>query len=127
VQGCWLQNAGSTHLHAHFVTNPAAVARLVGGLYVYPYSFTVHGPEEFDKPEALSLGDKIDDAAFVTGVSRFGISQLPCWCSHTSWAKIRVVRCGVDKAFLEDQVLANSQEPLPVPAPSNDPRLVCVG
>jgi glycosyltransferase involved in cell wall biosynthesis len=125
--GRWLQDAGVTHLHAHFGTNPAAVARLVSVLYLYPYSFTVHGPEEFDKPGALSLGAKIDDAAFVTGVSHFGTSQLRRWCSHTSWTKIHVVRCGVDQAFFEGQVPANGQEQSPVPAPSGEPRLVCVG
>jgi colanic acid/amylovoran biosynthesis glycosyltransferase len=41
---------GVGHLHAHFGTNSAAVAmftRMLGGP---PYSFTVHGPEEFDHP-----------------------------------------------------------------------------
>jgi colanic acid/amylovoran biosynthesis glycosyltransferase len=125
--GGWLQEAGATHLHAHFGTNATAVARLVGVLYVYPYSFTVHGPEEFDKPEALSLRGKVDDAAFVAAVSSFGTSQLRRWCSHTSWTKIHVVRCGVDQAFLADHVLTNSRGQLPVPKPSGDPRLVCVG
>ena len=125
--GRWLQDAGVTHLHAHFGTNPTAVARLVSVLYMYPYSFTVHGPEEFDKPGALSLGAKIDDAAFVAGVSHFGTSQLRRWCSYTSWSKIHVVRCGVDQAFFEGQVPANGQEQSPVPAPSSEPRLVCVG
>jgi len=125
--GRWLQDAGVTHLHAHFGTNPAAVARLVSVLYMYTFSFTVHGPEEFDKPGALSLGDKIDDAAFVVGVSSFGTSQLRRWCSHTSWTKLHVVRCGVNQAFFEDQELANGQEQLPAPAPSDIPRLVCVG
>jgi hypothetical protein len=69
-----LQDSGATHLHAHFGTNPATVARLVGVLYVYPYSFTVHSLGEFDKPGALLLGDKIDDAAFVVGGSSFGTS-----------------------------------------------------
>ena len=125
--GRWLQDAGVTHLHAHFGTNAAAVARLVSVLYVYPYSFTVHGPEEFDKPGALSLGAKIDDATFVVGVSHFGTSQLRRWCSHTSWTKIHVVRCGVDQAFFEDKVPENDQEQFPVPASSGGPRLVCVG
>jgi colanic acid/amylovoran biosynthesis glycosyltransferase len=79
-----LQHSGATHLHAHFGTNPAAVARLVGVLYVYPYSFTVHRLEEFDKPGALLLGDKIDDATFVVGGSSSGTSYLRRWCSHTS-------------------------------------------
>jgi glycosyltransferase involved in cell wall biosynthesis len=125
--GRWLQEAGATHLHAHFGTNPAAIARLVSVLYGFSYSFTVHGPEEFDKPEALSLGDKINDARFVVGVSSFGTSQLRRWCSHTSWTKIHIVRCGVDQAFLTDSAQASRQEHSSVSNPSGDPRLVCVG
>ena len=59
----WLRQCGSQHLHAHFGTNPAAVAllaRLLGGP---TYSFTVHGPEEFDRPDSLSLRYKIEGAA----------------------------------------------------------------
>src|SRR5262249_6760839 len=45
----WLAEAGVTHLHVHFATNPAAVAlfcRLLGGP---TYSITIHGPEEWDR------------------------------------------------------------------------------
>src|SRR5262249_25594545 len=48
----WLAAAGAEHLHVHFATNPAAVGlfcRLLGGP---AYSITVHGPEEWDRPEA---------------------------------------------------------------------------
>src|SRR5262249_55469735 len=68
----WIRRDSAGHLHAHFGTNPATVAllcRLLGGP---PYSFTVHGPEEFDRPEALGLGDKIRHAEFVVAVSDFG-------------------------------------------------------
>src|SRR5215212_9061354 len=41
----WLRECGATNLHAHFGTNPAAVARLTRLLGGPPYSFTVHGPE----------------------------------------------------------------------------------
>jgi glycosyltransferase involved in cell wall biosynthesis len=113
----WLRECGATHLHAHFGTNPAAVAllsRLLGGP---PYSFTVHGPEEFDRPDALSLGTKVAGAAFVVAISSFGRSQLYRWARPTDWGKVRVVRCGVDAAFLD-------AGPAPVPAAA---RLVCVG
>ena len=50
----------STHLHAHFGTNAAEVAMLARVLGGPPYSFTVHGPEEFDAPESLHLRDKIE-------------------------------------------------------------------
>jgi hypothetical protein len=98
------QDAGVTHLHAHFGTNPTAVVRLMGVLYVYPTAFfTLHGPEEFCRSEALSLGDKIDDAAFVTGISRFGTSQLRRWCSHTSWPKIHVFGAALIKRFSQTE------------------------
>ena len=42
--------AGVTHVHAHFGTNAAAVAMLTRALGGPGYSFTVHGPEEFDAP-----------------------------------------------------------------------------
>ena len=45
----WLQAAGVQHLHAHFGTNSAEVAMLVHVLGGPRWSFTVHGPEEFDK------------------------------------------------------------------------------
>jgi colanic acid/amylovoran biosynthesis glycosyltransferase len=112
-----LRRSGAAHLHAHFGTNSAAVAlltRLLGGP---PYSFTVHGPEEFDRPDSLSLTEKIENAAFVVAVSSFGRSQLFRWCAAEHWPRIHVVRCGVDAAFL-------SSGPQPVPDTS---RLVCVG
>jgi glycosyltransferase involved in cell wall biosynthesis len=112
-----LRRAGAAHLHAHFGTNSAAVAlltRLLGGP---PYSFTVHGPEEFDRPDSLSLTDKIENAAFVVAVSSFGRSQLFRWCAAGHWPRVHVVRCGVDAAFL-------SGGPQSVPDTN---RLVCVG
>jgi glycosyltransferase involved in cell wall biosynthesis len=112
-----LRACGAGHLHAHFGTNPAAVALLTRTLGGPPYSFTVHGPEEFDRPEALALGEKIEEAAFVVAISDFGRSQLFRWCSHGHWPRIHVVRCGVDAAFLGDG---------PQPVPDNN-RLVCVG
>jgi colanic acid/amylovoran biosynthesis glycosyltransferase len=112
----WLRQAGAVHLHAHFGTNPAAVAALCRVLGGPPYSFTVHGPEEFDKPEALKLGEKIRGAAFVVAISSFGRSQLYRWSRHADWAKLEVVRCGVDESLLRASTT-------PVPAA---PRLVCV-
>jgi glycosyltransferase involved in cell wall biosynthesis len=112
-----LRRCGAAHLHAHFGTNSAAVAlltRLLGGP---PYSFTVHGPEEFDRPDSLSLTEKIENAAFVVAVSSFGRSQLFRWCAAAHWPRVHVVRCGVDAAFL-------SGGPQPVPDTN---RLVCVG
>ncbi|MDO6415925.1 glycosyltransferase family 4 protein [Sphingomonas sp. BIUV-7] len=101
VEACWLARRldGVTRLHAHFGTNPAAVARLVYLLSGIPYSFTVHGPEEFDAPGAIDLPAKIGDAAQVMAISDFGRSQLMRWTKPDQWEKLKVVRCGIDEAF----------------------------
>jgi glycosyltransferase involved in cell wall biosynthesis len=97
-------------------TNPATVAllcRLLGGP---PYSFTVHGPEEFDKPESLGMAEKIRGAAFVVAVSSFGRSQLWRWARHEDWEKVKVVRCGLGADLI-------GAAPTPVTAA---PRLLCI-
>ena len=113
----WLAECEATHLHAHFGTNSAAVAMLCRVLGGPPYSVTIHGPEEFDSPLALSLREKVRHAAFVAAVSEFGRSQLYRWSDYADWGKIQIVRCGVDERFLD-------AEPVPIP---DAPRLVCVG
>ena len=114
----WLKVAGGVeHLHAHFGTNSAAVALFARRLGGPRYSFTVHGPEEFDHPVELSLREKIAHAAAVVAVSSFGRSQLQRWIPHTEWPKVHVVRCGVDSAFL-------AAGPQPI---ADNRRLVCVG
>ena len=109
--------AWAEHLHAHFGTNPAAVALLVRALGGPPYSFTVHGPDEFDAPVALSLQAKIDAAAFVAAISHYGRSQLMRWSAPEHWGKIKLIRCGVDADFLGARVGA---------APAESTEFVCV-
>ena len=105
AEAAWLCRAwrreGVTHVHAHFGTNPAAVARLARAWGGPRYSFTVHGPDEFDTPLSGDLHGKIADAAFVAGISSYGRSQLMRWSTPEDWAKIAVVRCGVDASFLD--------------------------
>jgi colanic acid/amylovoran biosynthesis glycosyltransferase len=97
----WLEKDRIDHVHAHFGTNSAAVAMLVEALGGPGYSFHVHGPEEFDKPDAIALSEKIARARFVCGISSFGRSQLYRRTKFKDWSKIHVVRCGVEPVFLE--------------------------
>lgn len=106
------------HIHAHFGTNPAAVALLMRQWGGPSYSFTVHGPEEFDSPVALSLGDKVAEAAFAVAIASHGRSQLFRWTAYEHWGKIHVVHCGI--------VPANFPEPVPLP-PMESLRLVNIG
>jgi colanic acid/amylovoran biosynthesis glycosyltransferase len=98
------------HVHAHFGTNPAAIAAIVRAWGGPPYSFTVHGPDEFDAPIALSLRDKIQAASFVAAISSYGRSQLMRWSDAEHWGKIKVIRCGLDREFLETPVIAVPQD-----------------
>lgn len=113
----WLEASGAQHVHAHFGTNSTEVVMLVNALGGPTYSFTVHGPEEFDKPEFIHLAEKIRRAAFVVAVSSYGRSQLYRWVAHAHWHKIKVVHCGLEQAF-------HRVPTVPVSAAS---RLVCFG
>jgi colanic acid/amylovoran biosynthesis glycosyltransferase len=114
----WLEKSGVRHVHAHFGTNSAEVAMLAHALGGASYSFTAHGPEEFDKPEALGLAKKISLASFVVAISSFGRSQLCRWVPGTQWAKVEVVHCGLEAGFFAraDEMRAGAAA-----------RLVCVG
>lgn len=104
VEACLLvrraQAAGVTHIHAHFGTNPATVARLARLLGGPTYSFTAHGPDEFDQPLLHDLHGKVADAAFAVAISHYGRSQLMRWSDPAQWSRIHTVRCGLDDQFL---------------------------
>jgi glycosyltransferase involved in cell wall biosynthesis len=113
----WLRDAGIGHVHAHFGTNSAEVAMLAALLAPASYSFTVHGPDEFDRPAAIGLAEKIRRAAFVVGISAFTRSQLYRWVERVHWDRIHVVHCGLDRAFHDGSA----------PPAAHSARLVCVG
>jgi glycosyltransferase involved in cell wall biosynthesis len=106
---------GLTHIHAHFGTNSTTVAMLAHALGGPTYSFTTHGPEEFDAPHALALDLKLQNATFAVAISSFGRSQLCRWTPPANWPKIHVVHCGIEPALF-------AASPLP---PSPD--LVAIG
>jgi colanic acid/amylovoran biosynthesis glycosyltransferase len=113
----WARRSRVEHVHAHFGTNSATVAMLLHALGGPRWSFTVHGPEEFDLAPSLGLREKIARAEFVVAISNFGRSQLFRLTAHAQWSKIKVVRCGVDGEFLA---------PPPAPLPPTR-RLVSIG
>ncbi|UPK02359.1 glycosyltransferase [Bradyrhizobium sp. 170] len=114
----WLRSEKAQHMHVHFGTNSAEVAMLVGELGGPPWSFTAHGPEEFDKPKFISLPEKIRRARFVVAVSSFGRSQLFRNVPHSYWPKIKVIHCGLEPAFYQTDAAT---------AAGDERRLVCVG
>jgi colanic acid/amylovoran biosynthesis glycosyltransferase len=105
VEAClvqtWLIEGHIEHLHAHFGTNSAEVAMLTHALGGPQWSFTVHGPEEFDKPQFIGLPEKIRRCSHVIAISSFGRSQLFRLVEPRLWPKIRVVHCGLESAFYQ--------------------------
>lgn len=117
ILAAWLRDERVQHLHVHFGTNSATVAMLAGRISGIPWSFTVHGPEEFDRPFGIALAEKLRAAGFAVAISSFGRSQLLRWLDGRQWNKVKVVHCGIDKAFAD-----GTNEPLP-----QAPRLLCIG
>jgi glycosyltransferase involved in cell wall biosynthesis len=113
----WLRADGVQHVHAHFGTNSAEVVMLARALGGPAYSFTVHGPDEWDMPEQLKLRDKVRDAKFVVGISSFTRAQLCRWVRAEDQGKIHIVHCGLEASFHHGAA---------VPAPDNR-TLVCIG
>jgi glycosyltransferase involved in cell wall biosynthesis len=113
----WLCSCQATHLHVHFGTNSATVAMLCHAIGGPEYSFTVHGPEEFDRASNIALTEKINRAKFVIAICSFGVSQLYRWCDYQQWQKIHLVRCGVDDDYLDQ----------PYTSIRDANNLVCVG
>jgi colanic acid/amylovoran biosynthesis glycosyltransferase len=113
----WLEEEKIEHVHAHFGGNSTTVAMLIRLLGGPTYSFTVHGPEEFDKPEFIHLGLKVQHAAFVVAITSYCRSQIFRWIPYSHWHKVKIVHCGIDENFYSnapDTVVTES-------------RLVCVG
>jgi colanic acid/amylovoran biosynthesis glycosyltransferase len=108
---------GLRHIHAHFGTNSATVAMLAQALDGPSYSFTTHGPEEFDAPRALALDLKLQRAAFAVAISSFGKSQLSRWIEPALWPRLEVVHCGIEPAKF----------PALKPMPPGPTRLVAIG
>lgn len=87
---------GLAHIHAHFSTNTAAVALLCHRLGGPGYSFTAHGPDEFDDPKASSLALKLSEARFAVAITQFARTRLALAGGPGVWTKLHVVHCGVD-------------------------------
>ena len=99
------------HIHAHFGTNSAAVAMLCHLLGGPSYSFTVHGPEEFDRQVGLSLTEKMQHAAFTAAISSFGRSQLLRLAPADRRGDIHVVHCGLQESFFAGEVSRIADRP----------------
>jgi glycosyltransferase involved in cell wall biosynthesis len=87
---------GVEHLHAHFATSPASVARLAARFAGIPYSFTAHAKDIFHEDvRPADLVRKISDAESVVTVSDFNVNFLRLSFGSAA-AKVRRIYNGLD-------------------------------
>jgi glycosyltransferase involved in cell wall biosynthesis len=89
------------HIHVHFGTNPTTVARLIHCLGGPGFSFTVHGPAEFDNPAGQDLQGKIAASTCTVAITDYCSAQLRRWSKINDWDKIKVVHCSVGDDFFD--------------------------
>ena len=86
---------GVAHVHTHFATNATSIALLSHMLGGPAYSFTVHGPDEFENTDRLSFDLKMRHAKFIAAISSFARVQLVRASNFGHWPKIEIVHCGL--------------------------------
>jgi colanic acid/amylovoran biosynthesis glycosyltransferase len=94
----WIHRRRIKHVHVHFANAATAIAMLCAefGAQGTTWSFTMHGPTEFDNVDAFLLAEKVSRARFVVCISDYARSQLMKLTAPDQWQKLVVVRCGVD-------------------------------
>ncbi|WP_227270465.1 glycosyltransferase family 4 protein [Roseobacter weihaiensis] len=85
---------GIIHLHAHFGTAAATVARIAGAVAGIAYSFTAHAKDIYhDYASPIRMDLKLRDASTVVTVSDYNLDHL---CATYGAANVRRVYNGID-------------------------------
>jgi colanic acid/amylovoran biosynthesis glycosyltransferase len=116
VLGRRMRELGITHVHANF---SATVALIAAKVFPIEWSFTVHGFGELHDPSATHLKERIESAAFVRCISRFGRGQLMLSCDRSEWSKLLYSPLGIDPAEFGPSADIRNQ--------ATRVRLLCVG
>ncbi|AKT52366.1 glycosyltransferase [Arsenicicoccus sp. oral taxon 190] len=96
-----MRRRGLRHVHVHFANAAADVARLTVALARdlgedWSWSFSMHGPTEFESVERFDLPAKVRSADGVACISDFCRSQLMRMVDPAVWPRLDVVRMTVD-------------------------------
>jgi len=119
ILGDWMRTRGHRHLHVHFCGPVASVGMLASITWGFPYSLTVHGPDEFYDVEKFYLREKVERAKFIVCISNFCRSQLMRIAAPEHWDKMHVVRLGIDPRVFYP--MRQEREP------ENTLEILCVG
>lgn len=125
-----LKDKGIHHIHAHFANNGADIARqtvelgkhIDGPQAPWSWSFTMHGPTEFDDVAGHDLAGKITDSSGVACISDYARSQMMRVSDPDQWHKLQcVVPMSVDVSHYRPR---DAQEE---PAPDGPLKVLTVG
>ncbi|MGJ9405352.1 glycosyltransferase [Nesterenkonia aurantiaca] len=90
------QEAGVTHLHAHFASIATTVARLAGRITGLPYSFTAHAKDIFHQDvDESELAAKLADAHHAITISGYNLEDLRSRFPAAT-ARLHLVRNGLE-------------------------------
>ena len=118
IVGDWLRRHRHSHLHIHFGGPVSTVGMLAAVAWQFSYSLMLHGPEEFYDVDKFHLSRKMERAAFVLCISDYCRSQVMKVSDPATWARLHVVRLGVDL-----QLFA----PAAQRGPGSGVEIICVG
>ncbi|MCB0977638.1 MAG: glycosyltransferase family 4 protein [Acidimicrobiales bacterium] len=115
----WALERDVDHLHAHFATTAATVARLAGALAGLPYSFTAHAKDIFhESVDQERLARLLSDAHHVVTVSDYNVDHLTRRFPEATTRLHRVYN-GISSEVVDVGV--------PTAAPVGPPSIVAVG
>ncbi len=114
-----MEEAGVSHVHAHFANHPAVAALIIGKLTGIPYSFTAHGSDLH--VDRRMLAEKVASSAFTVTVSSYNRELIVKECGEKFRDRVQVIHCGVDP-----DLFATASES-PCTGSSQRVRIVCVG
>ena len=88
------RSAQVDQLHAHFATEPAAIAMATARLLGLPFTFTAHAMDLYVRTRGLPT--KARSAARVVTVCEYNVARLLDACPDLPRDRIALVYCGVD-------------------------------
>jgi colanic acid/amylovoran biosynthesis glycosyltransferase len=108
----WMRRRSLRHLHIHFSGPVATVGMIAAEAFQFPYSLTVHGPDDFFNEKQFSLKEKIERASFVICISHYCRSQLMRIASPEHWDAMSVVRLGIRPELFPERGTIRNARPL---------------
>lgn len=106
----WMKQNHLEQLHVHFANPAAKVALLVSKIYQYPYSLTIHGPDEFYDVTINNIEEKTENASAVFCISNYTRSQILRLVSPEIWPKIKINYLGIDPSIYTPHHFQNKSE-----------------